>query len=211
MLGLVNSRRLQEVRPAKDLALALSETPSDGMEKDDLRSLQGCHHSPFIPRYNHPRGDTGALCGGTEPADGAKEGDHRCRPFQHRSPRHNHPIGDTGDLSGLQSQKAELNKEITVVAHASTEALGTTIRTEIQEIYQGVQSQQAELKKEITVLDGQVAVLNWEFTGGTTVVLPPVQRERQPPPREQRDNKGSSPPDTEVATRADGSIATSVK
>jgi hypothetical protein len=50
VLDLVNSRRLQEVYPAMDLALALSPTTSDGMEKDDLMSLQGCHHSPFVQK-----------------------------------------------------------------------------------------------------------------------------------------------------------------
>jgi uncharacterized coiled-coil DUF342 family protein len=46
--------------------------------------------------------------------------------------------------------QAELKKEITCVADACTEALGTTIRAEIQQIDQKFENRQVEIKKEMT-------------------------------------------------------------
>ena len=49
----------------------------------------------------------------------------------------------------MKAVQTELKKEITCVTDSSTQALGTTIRAEVQEIDQKFQNKQVELKKEI--------------------------------------------------------------
>jgi hypothetical protein len=76
------------------------------------------------------------------------------------------------EASCLRNKQVELKKEITSVADASTEALGTTIRAEIQKIDQKFQSTQVKLKKD---LDAKTDLsINWVFAAIEKDVQPKI-------------------------------------
>ena len=76
------------------------------------------------------------------------------------------------EASCPRNKQVELKKEITSVADASTEALGTTIRAEIQEIDQKFQNKQVELKKD---LDAKTDLsINWVFAAIEKDVHPKI-------------------------------------